>query len=112
MTRHLRDGVDTTIKVQNWPEGTLAPIILFHHPGQTTYTILPRTGARRWAQYSYQFAQEFCHLVSGYECLEGGANSWFHESICEMAALFTLRSIGMTWKEDPLYPNWAAMRII
>ena len=45
MTRHLRDGVDATIKVQNWPEGTLAPIILFHHPGQTTYTILPRTGA-------------------------------------------------------------------
>ena len=83
-----------------WPEGTLAPIILFHHPGQTTYTILPRTGARRWAQFSYQFAQEFCHLVSGYECLEGGANSWFHESICEMAALFTLRSIGMTWKTE------------
>ena len=106
MTRHLRDGVDATIKVQNFPDGDVAPIILFRHPGQTTYTILLRTGGTRWAQYSYQFAHEFCHLVSGYERLEGSANSWFHESICETASLFTLRSMGMTWKENPPYSNW------
>ena len=106
MTRHLRDGLDATIKVQNWPDGTLAPIILLRRPGQTTYRILLKTGGTRWAQYSYQFAHEFCHLVSGYERLEGSANSWFHESICEMAALFTLRSMGPAWKENPPYPSW------
>ena len=63
---------------------------------------------KRWAQYSYQFAHEFCHLLSDYERLEGSANNWFHESICEVASLFTLSSMATTWEAEPPYPNWSS----
>ena len=59
-----------------------------------------------WAQYSYQFAHEFCHLVSNYEQRFGKPNQWFDESICETASLFTLRSMGASWREKPPYSNW------
>ena len=62
---------------------------------------------RRWAQYAYQFAHEFCHVLSGYEVLEGNPNNWFHETICELASVFTLRRMASQWPTDPPYPDWA-----
>ncbi len=60
----------------------------------------------RWNQYAYQFAHEFCHLLSGYEDLEGNPNNWFHETICELASVFTLRRMGEQWATHPPYANW------
>ena len=62
---------------------------------------------RRWNQYAYQFAHEFCHVLSGYEGLEGNPNIWFHETICELASVFTLRRMAERWPTHPPYPNWA-----
>ena len=62
---------------------------------------------RRWNQYAYQFAHEFCHVLSGYEGLEGNPNNWFHETICELASVFTLRRMAERWPTHPPYPNWA-----
>ena len=78
-----------------------------HRPFHADGSILDTTG-RRWAQYSYQFAHEFCHLISGYDRLKDSANSWFHESLCEAASLFALRSMGKTWRLRPPYPNWSS----
>ena len=61
---------------------------------------------RRWNQYAYQFAHEFCHVLSGYEDLEGNPNNWFHETICELASVFTLRRMGEQWATHPPYANW------
>ena len=101
LTRNFREGVHATIEVENSP---LGPKILRRIPGQTTYTILLNTSNSYWAQYSYQFAHEFCHLVSNYEQQFGRPNQWIDETICETASLFTLRSMGVTWKEKPPYP--------
>ena len=103
LTKHLRDTPNAVIEVNYWPN---YPVILLRQPDQLSYTVLLTANGTRWAQYSYQFAHEFCHLLSGYEQLHGSANSWFHESICEMASLFTLKSMGESWKEAPPYPNW------
>ena len=103
LTQHLRDTPEAAIEVNYWPN---YPIILIRPPGITSYTILLTANGTRWAQYSYQFAHEFCHLMSGYERLHGRANNWFHEAICEMASLFTLKSMGESWIEAPPYPNW------
>ena len=62
---------------------------------------------RRWNQYAYQFAHESCHVLSGYEGLEGNPNNWFHETICELASVFTLRRMAERWPTHPPYPNWA-----
>ena len=102
-TRHLREGLFETIEIWNSSKG---PMILWRLPGRTKYAILLDTIGTRWAQYSYQFAHEFCHLLSGYDRLKGSANSWFHESVCEAASFFVLRSMGVTWRDAPPYPNW------
>ena len=105
ITRHLREGVSPVIEVRNSPcDG---PMIPYRRPGCSTYTVLLNTSGRNWAQYSYQFAHEFCHLLSGYERLAGSANAWFHESLCELASLITLRCMSVTWRTNPPYPHWA-----
>ena len=63
---------------------------------------------RRWAQFAYQFAHEFCHALSDYERLRGGPNGWFHEAICELASVFTLRRMAERWRTQPPYPHWTA----
>lgn len=103
LTEHLRDTVDAVTEINYGPN---YPIILVRPPGTTSYTIFLTANGTRWAQYSYQFAHEFCHLLSGYEQLHGSANNWFHEAICEMASLFTLKSMGESWNRAPPYPNW------
>lgn len=62
-----------------------------------------------WDQYAYQFAHEFCHVLSNYEDLECHPNNWFHEAICEMASIFTLKCMAKKWREgEPPYSHWAS----
>jgi hypothetical protein len=66
-----------------------------------------------WAQYAYQFAHEFCHVLATHSndwrknWREGGKpNHWLEESLCETASLFALRAMGKSWETAPPYPNW------
>ena len=61
-----------------------------------------------WCQYAYQFSHEFCHVLSHYNRLRDNPNNWFHEAICELASVFTLRRMAETWKTNPPYPNWVS----
>ena len=105
LIRHVREEISAVIEVRNWEGG---PMILVRQQGQTSYQVMLTTTGRSWAQYSYQFAHELCHLVSNYERLEDSTNNWFHESICEVASLFTLRSMATTWESNPPYANWSS----
>ena len=104
-TSHLREFPSATIDIRR--AVTRGPVIVWRAPGQTVYTVCLRTSDRKWDRYSYQFAHEFCHLISGYERLRHSRNRWFHESLCEAASLFALRSMGETWAEKPPYTNWS-----
>jgi hypothetical protein len=66
-----------------------------------------------WAQYSFQFAHEFCHTLANYGNNAQrsarhplGANFWLEESLCETASLFTLRAMSRSWQTAPPYPTW------
>ena len=66
-----------------------------------------------WAQYSFQFAHEFCHTLANYSNNPGhlvryppNANLWLEESLCETASLFTLRAMSRSWRIAPPYPAW------
>ena len=57
-----------------------------------------------WCQITYQFAHEFCHVLSDHNRLKGCKNKWFHEAICELASVFTLRSMERQWRDrTPFY---------
>ena len=104
MRRHLREDVEATIDVGHWEKN---PETRRGVGGPTSYTIWLNAKDMYWAQYSYQFAHELCHVVANYEQRFEKPNQWFEESICETASLFTLRGMGVTWEKNPPYPTWA-----
>ncbi len=66
-----------------------------------------------WAQYSFQFAHEFCHALANFGDNPKRsvryplqANLWLEESLCETASLFTLRGMSRDWLTAPPYPAW------
>ena len=74
-------------------------------PGPITIQLTARD--TYWAQFSYQFAHEFCHVLSDYERLRDNPNQWFHEALCELASVFTLLCMAERWPTQPPYPHWA-----
>lgn len=75
------------------------------HPG-CPFRIQLTARDTRWAQFAYQFSHEFCHVLSNYEHLQENPNNWFHETICELASVFTLRRMAERWLTHPPYPHW------
>jgi hypothetical protein len=66
-----------------------------------------------WAQYAFQFAHEFCHILANAGNDPGpkagsarDANFWLEESLCETASLFALRAMGRAWRTEAPFPPW------
>lgn len=107
-----------------WPTTQLPRIDVYHRADH------PQTDSRRaagnrivigltardthWAQYSFQFAHEYCHALINYSNDERGltprdrryANLWLEESLCETASLFTLRALSRSWFIAPPHAAW------
>ena len=103
----LRNPVTDSVEVVQAPEHDSTPRT--HYRTAPTGPVCVQLTARDqyWAQYAYQFAHEFCHIISNYERLSEGPNGWFHEAICELSSIFTLRRMAQSWQTDPPYSNWA-----
>lgn len=104
--RLFRNHFDADIRVIPGPVDE-DPICLYRSPTETRYTIKLSARGKKWDQYAYQFAHEFCHVLSNHELLKKNPNNWFHEAICELASVFTLRRMGERWRTDPPYPSWS-----
>ena len=107
ITRLLRKPVLETIAVEATPDAGDDPITLIRSSPQDPFRILLSARDTKWSKFAYQFSHELCHVLSGYERLEGNPNNWFHEAICELASVFTLRRMAEGWYVQPPYPNWA-----
>lgn len=79
------------------------PMVLYRLPNETLYTVMLSVRDSYWAQYAHQFSHEFCHIISGYDKLKNNSNNWFHEVICEIASVFTVRRMAERWTSNPLY---------
>lgn len=88
------------------------PLTAYDKGPRGEYVVYLSARDRRWSQYAYQFAHEFAHILSNYDrhgdkTVPG--NQWFEETLCEAAALFTLRRMSESWQlsDGPLpYPDW------
>lgn len=107
INEQMRCPFDGSIEIVNSPKEQTPRIYYRRCTGGCIYKINMTARDRYWVQFAYQFAHEFCHTLSRYEDLECNPNQWFHESICELASLFTLRRMGERWRSNPPYPNWA-----
>jgi hypothetical protein len=60
-----------------------------------------------WSQYSYQFSHELCHHVIDCNWFnEVDRFGWLEESLCELASIFVLYKMSITWNTSPPYENW------
>ena len=82
------------------------PRVLYRSSTEEPISILLSAHNRLWSKFAYQFSHEFCHVLSDYERLRENPNNWFHEAICEVASLFTLRRMAKRWLIEPPFPNW------
>lgn len=104
----LRDPLIGSIIVEPTPPTKQFPETLPRNSPEEPYTILLSARGKLWAKFSYQFAHEFCHVLSGYERLRYNPNNWFVEALCELSSIFTLRRMAERWPTQPPYQNWAS----
>lgn len=84
------------------------PEVKYRNASSDPYVVFLSARGRHWCQYSYQFAHELCHILSNYESLRLPQNKWFHESLCELASIFVIRQMALTWQTSPPYSSWAS----
>lgn len=88
------------------------PVALYERGSHGEYLIRLHAQGESWHLYVYEFAHEFCHILSNYdENIAPGVprhNQWFEETLCETASLFTLKTLAQSWKETPPGPEMAA----
>jgi len=106
LNRLLRTPFEGAIVVMPAPPGA-PPDVLYRSSPTDPFVIRLATRNTMWSQFALQFAHEFCHVLSGYERLKGNPNNWFHETICELASVFSLRRMAQRWPSHPPYPHWA-----
>lgn len=87
------------------------PRVLYERGHEGQYVIQLTARDQIWVQYAYQFAHELCHIVSNFDRRVVGdeavqENQWFEEALCETAALFTLKRLGVVWASNPPTRNW------
>ena len=102
----LRNPFEGRISVEPSPPRE-PPRALYRESSAGPFVIWLSARDNFWDKFVYQFAHEFCHVLSGYEGLKDNPNNWFHEAICELASVFTLRRMVGRWPDDPPYPNRA-----
>ena len=105
INQYLRNPFQETINVHPAPIEDYVPRVYRESPNDPDIIQLTARN-RKWAQYAYQFSHEYCHVLSNYRQLENNKNGWFHEALCELASVFTLRSMATQWKTHAPFRQW------
>ncbi len=101
--RHFPDRRLPPIVVRR---GTSGPISLYDRGPGGEIVVKLDVHNRQWCQFAYQFAHEFCHILTNFHPRESKRNHWFAESLCEAASVYAVSRMGETWRTRPPYPNW------
>ncbi|HDS1212533.1 hypothetical protein ACRTDL_21495 [Shewanella algae] len=101
--KYFESNADSDVIVTHSED--FGPRVLDDRAPNGEYQVLLSSKDRSWAQHSYQFAHEYCHIRTNY--MSGSVKTkWFEETICELASLFTLRRMSEVWQVSPPYENW------
>ena len=107
LNRLMRDPFVGTVVVVPAPCDDFNPMTHYRPSPNDPFFIQLTARDKKWSQFAYQFSHELCHVMSGYERLRGSRNNWFHEALCELSSVFTLRRMAERWPSSPPYPNWS-----
>ena len=89
--------------------GERNPMVLYERGAAGEYQVLLHARDTHWHLYVYEFAHEFCHIVSNYDRgdTRQRPNQWFEETLCETASLFALHTLAERWQAAPPTPGLA-----
>ncbi|WP_236182690.1 hypothetical protein [Pseudomonas sputi] len=83
-----------------------SPITLYEKSPCGAYKINLNVTDRYWCKYIYQFSHEYCHIRTNYSLSRYDQRiKWFEETICELASIFTLKKMSISWKTNPPLPS-------
>lgn len=108
---YVADPGETPLKIRVVPRGG-SPRVLYERGRDGEYVVLLTARNETWFQYAYQFSHELCHIVSHFDHKERqgdeviSGNQWFEESLCETAALYTLKRLAESWADAPPARQW------
>ena len=85
--KHIPDGRLDTILVSR---SRKSPIVLFERGPKQEYRVKLNVKGTHWAQFAYQFAHEFCHILAKYDKDED-SNEWTRDG---QSALFVIPRIA------------------
>jgi len=100
------------------PSGTInvvrsfnGPSVFYRDSPNDPHTFHVDVSGNHWAQFAFQFTPLLCHAVMNSEGLRGDGGKahpygWLHNSLCQLAAVTTIRQMSVSWKTDAPYPNW------
>lgn len=81
---------------------TQAPVALYERGPDGEIRIELTASGPDAGPYVYEFAHEFCHVLSNYERHPHHAvtrnHQWFEEALCEVASLYTLKTLALSWQ--------------
>lgn len=103
MDSYFGSKIDSDITVKY--DQINGPMVLYVRGENGEYQVLLSSKDTFWAQHSYQFSHEYCHIRTNY-ISDNTKTKWFEETICELASLVTLRKMSEVWKVSPPYKNW------
>ena len=87
------------------------PVVLYERGPNDEYRVYLTAKGRRWPVYAYEFAHELSHILTNYQHHTypnaTTYNQWFEETLCEVASLYTLKRLAVTWEIAPPHPQWA-----
>jgi len=83
------------------------PFTLYGRSPDNEHVVRLSAKGRHWYQFAYEFAHELCHILCDHARYRYREERWFEESLCELASIFTLRRMAISWRRSAPYANWA-----
>ena len=103
--------IDGKLKIVYRAEGPIAFYRSYFGGAADEYQVGLTVTDTYWAQFSYQFGHELCHVLTDHERItKNNPNKWFHEALCELGTLWVIQRMGETWAYRAPYPNWVGWR--
>lgn len=80
--------------------GTVGPHTRYGGNAVSGYDVDLTVGNDDWCNHLYQFSHEACHILA--QCQNSQpCNQWFEESLCEVASLFSIKTIANMGTQGP-----------
>ena len=102
LNKYLRVPFSGLIEVEIASNEPKAPITINRNHRDEPIRVLLSARDQYWCQFVFQFAHEFCHVLTNYyEEFLNNPNLWLHETVCEIASIFVLRQMERQWRTNP-----------